>query len=109
MDNRALRRVSYPLTQVDHRPFATAVNVLSRTQVCICGAKAKAPATHRPCSGQPCTLAVQSGQSEPQTIGSLNGNAAKAVGNTPAQSAQLIATEQTRLNAVIARAKIKPD
>ena len=39
----------------------------------------------------------------------LAGDAAEAVGNTPAQFAQFIAQEQVRWKAVVMRAKIKPD
>ncbi|CAN5410425.1 tripartite tricarboxylate transporter substrate binding protein [soil metagenome] len=45
----------------------------------------------------------------PSSMERLNGDAAEAVGNTPAQFAQFIAAEQVRWKAVIARAKIKPD
>ncbi|MDT7838654.1 Bug family tripartite tricarboxylate transporter substrate binding protein [Aquabacterium sp. OR-4] len=45
----------------------------------------------------------------PATVERLNGDAAMAVGNTPAEFAKFIALEQQRWKAVVARAKIKPD
>ncbi|KQM69786.1 tripartite tricarboxylate transporter substrate binding protein [Xylophilus sp. Leaf220] len=45
----------------------------------------------------------------PESLKRLGGDAAEAIGNTPAQFAQFIAAEQTRWKAVIARAQIKPD
>nr|WP_198972783.1 tripartite tricarboxylate transporter substrate binding protein [Xylophilus sp. ASV27] len=45
----------------------------------------------------------------PASLERLNGDAAEAIGNTPAQFAQFIAAEQTRWKTVIARAQIKPD
>jgi tripartite-type tricarboxylate transporter receptor subunit TctC len=45
----------------------------------------------------------------PASLERLNGDAAEAVGNTPAQFAQFIAGEQKRWKAVIERARIKPD
>ena len=45
----------------------------------------------------------------PESLKRLGGDAAEAIGSTPAQFAQFIAAEQTRWKAVIARAQIKPD
>ncbi|MEK8052693.1 tripartite tricarboxylate transporter substrate binding protein [Ideonella sp. DXS22W] len=45
----------------------------------------------------------------PATVERLNGDAAMAIGNTPAEFAKFIAVEQQRWKAVVARAKIKPD
>ena len=45
----------------------------------------------------------------PESLKRLGGDAAEAIGGTPAQFAQFIAAEQTRWKAVIARAQIKPD
>lgn len=45
----------------------------------------------------------------PASLQRLNGDAAEAIGDTPAQFAQFIATEQARWKTVIARAQIKPD
>jgi tripartite-type tricarboxylate transporter receptor subunit TctC len=39
----------------------------------------------------------------------LSGDAAQAIGNTPAQFAQFIALEQKRWKQVVERAKIKPE
>jgi len=46
---------------------------------------------------------------EPAALERLNGDAAIAVGSTPAEFAAFIATERARWRPVIARAKIKPD
>ncbi|AVS95759.1 ABC transporter substrate-binding protein [Paracidovorax avenae] len=45
----------------------------------------------------------------PESQRRLSGDAAEAIGSTPAQFAQFIATEQERWKKVIARAQIKPD
>ena len=45
----------------------------------------------------------------PDAMRRLTGDAAEAVGNSPAQFAQFIAAEQDRWKKVIARAQIKPD
>jgi tripartite-type tricarboxylate transporter receptor subunit TctC len=45
----------------------------------------------------------------PESLRRLNGDAAEAIGNSPAQFAQFIASEQERWKKVIARAQIKPD
>jgi tripartite-type tricarboxylate transporter receptor subunit TctC len=45
----------------------------------------------------------------PASMERLNGDAAQAVGNTPAQFAQFIATEQKRWKTVVERAKIKAE
>ena len=45
----------------------------------------------------------------PDALKRLHGDAAEVIGDTPAQFAQFIATEQERWKKVIARAKIKPD
>ena len=45
----------------------------------------------------------------PASVERLNGDAAQAVGNTPAQFAQFIAAEQKRWETVVKRAKIKAD
>ena len=45
----------------------------------------------------------------PEALKRLNGDAAEAIGGTPAQFAQFIAAEQARWQKVIKRAQIKPD
>lgn len=45
----------------------------------------------------------------PESLRRLNGDAAEAIGSTPEQFAQFIASEQARWKKVIARAKIRPD
>ncbi|MCS4510630.1 Bug family tripartite tricarboxylate transporter substrate binding protein [Xylophilus ampelinus] len=45
----------------------------------------------------------------PESLKRLGGDAAEAIGSTPAQFAQFIAAEQARWKTVIARARIKPD
>lgn len=45
----------------------------------------------------------------PDSLKRLNGDAAEAIGGTPAQFAQFIAAEQARWQKVIKRAQIKPD
>lgn len=45
----------------------------------------------------------------PASMERLNGDAAQAIGNTPAQFAQFIAAEQKRWKAVVERAKIKAE
>ena len=45
----------------------------------------------------------------PESLRRLGGDAAEPVGDTPAQFAQFIASEQARWKKVIARAQIKPD
>ena len=56
-------------------------------------------------------LAVAAARSmrEPATLERLNGDAAIAVGSTPAEFAAFIAQERERWKPVIARAKVKPD
>ncbi len=46
---------------------------------------------------------------EPTALERLNGDAAIAVGSTPAEFAAFIVKERERWKPVIARAKIKPD
>ena len=46
---------------------------------------------------------------EPAALERLNGDAAIAVGSTPAEFAAFIATERERWQPVLARAKVKPD
>ncbi|ABM57337.1 Uncharacterized protein UPF0065 [Verminephrobacter eiseniae EF01-2] len=45
----------------------------------------------------------------PAALERLNGDAAQAIGSTPAQFAQFIAAEQQRWKAVLLRAKVRPD
>ena len=45
----------------------------------------------------------------PESMRRLSGDAAEAIGGTPAQFAEFIASEQARWKKVIARAQIKPD
>jgi len=45
----------------------------------------------------------------PESVRRLSGDAAEPIGDTPAEFAQFIATEQARWKKVIARAQIKPD
>ena len=45
----------------------------------------------------------------PAALERLNGDAAEAIGGTPAQFAQFIASEQERWKKVLLRAKVKPD
>ncbi|RZJ08602.1 MAG: tripartite tricarboxylate transporter substrate binding protein [Acidovorax sp.] len=45
----------------------------------------------------------------PESIKRLSGDAAEAIGGSPAQFAQFIATEQARWQKVIKRAQVKPD
>jgi len=45
----------------------------------------------------------------PDALKRLNGDAAEAIGGTPAQFAQFIATEQARWQKVLKRAQVKPD
>ena len=45
----------------------------------------------------------------PDSLKRLNGDAAEAIGGTPAQFAQFIAAEQTRWQKVLKRAQVKPD
>ncbi|WP_298212907.1 tripartite tricarboxylate transporter substrate binding protein [Acidovorax sp.] len=45
----------------------------------------------------------------PASLERLNGDAAEAIGGTPAQFAQFIAAEQERWKKVLLRAKVKPD
>jgi tripartite-type tricarboxylate transporter receptor subunit TctC len=46
---------------------------------------------------------------EPSAIERLQGDAALAVGSTPAEFASFISLEQQRWKLVVARAKVKPD
>ena len=46
---------------------------------------------------------------QPATVERLNGDAAQAIGGTPAEFAKFITQEQTRWKAVVNRAKIRPD
>ena len=55
--------------------------------------------------GAECAKAVKS----PESLRRLNGDAAEAVGSTPAQFAQFIAAEQQRWQKVLKRANVKPD
>jgi len=45
----------------------------------------------------------------PESVRRLSADAAEPIGDTPAQFAQFIASEQARWKKVIARAQIKPD
>lgn len=45
----------------------------------------------------------------PESLKRLGGDAAEAIGSTPAQFAQFIASEQARWQKVLQRAKVKPD
>lgn len=45
----------------------------------------------------------------PESLKRLGGDAAEAIGSTPAQFAQFIAAEQARWKKVLLRAKVKPD
>lgn len=45
----------------------------------------------------------------PGSLERLNADAAEAIGGTPAQFAQFIASEQERWKKVLLRAKVKPD
>ncbi|WP_295851553.1 tripartite tricarboxylate transporter substrate binding protein [uncultured Xylophilus sp.] len=56
-------------------------------------------------------LAVETAKAvkAPESLKRLNADAAEAIGDTPAQFAQFIASEQARWQKVIKRAQIKPD
>ena len=56
-------------------------------------------------------LAVETAKAvkAPESLKRLQGDAAEAIGGTPAQFAQFIAAEQARWQKVIKRAGVKPD
>jgi tripartite-type tricarboxylate transporter receptor subunit TctC len=56
-------------------------------------------------------LAIEAAKAvkSPESLKRLNADAAEAIGNTPAQFAQFIASEQARWQKVLKRAQVKPD
>jgi len=68
-----------------------------------------APASLPQAAADKLAVAAAKAVKEPAALERLNGDAAIAVGSTPAEFAKFIAGEQQRWKAVIARAKIKPD
>jgi tripartite-type tricarboxylate transporter receptor subunit TctC len=68
-----------------------------------------APASLPQAAADKLAAAAAKAVKEPAALERLNGDAAIAVGSTPAEFAKFIAAEQQRWKAVIARAKIKPD
>jgi tripartite-type tricarboxylate transporter receptor subunit TctC len=68
-----------------------------------------APASLAPAAADKLAAAAARAMREPAAIERLTGDAAIAVGGTPAEFAAFIATERERWKPVIARAKVKPD
>jgi len=68
-----------------------------------------APATLPAAAADKLAVAAARAVREPAALERLNGDAAIAVGSTPAEFAAFIAKERERWKPVIARAKVKPD
>ena len=68
-----------------------------------------APATLPAAAADKLAVAAARAVREPAALERLNGDAALAVGSTPAEFAAFIAKERERWKPVIARAKVKPD
>ncbi len=68
-----------------------------------------APANMSPAHIEKLSAETMKAVKAPDAMRRLTGDAAEAVGNSPAQFAQFIAAEQDRWKKVIARAQIKPD
>ena len=68
-----------------------------------------APATLPAAAADKLAVAAARAVREPAALERLNGDAAFAVGSTPAEFAAFIAKERERWKPVIARAKVKPD
>ena len=68
-----------------------------------------APATLPAAAADKLAVASARAVREPAALERLNGDAAFAVGSTPAEFAAIIAKERERWKPVIARAKVKPD
>lgn len=68
-----------------------------------------APANLNQAAADKLAIAAAKAIKSPESIERLNGDAAIAVGSTPAEFAEFIAVEQKRWKTVIARAGIKPD
>ena len=68
-----------------------------------------APASFAPANLDKLAAAAARAVREPAALERLNGDAAIAVGSTPAEFAAFIATERERWKPVLARAKVKPD
>jgi tripartite-type tricarboxylate transporter receptor subunit TctC len=69
----------------------------------------QAPANLTPANMDKLSAAAVKAVKSPSSLERLGNDAAEAVGNTPQQYAQFIASEQKRWKLVIDRAKIKPD
>ena len=67
------------------------------------------PATFAPANLDKLAVAAARAVHEPAALERLNGDAAIAVGGTPAEFAAFIAKERERWKPVLARAKVKPD
>lgn len=68
-----------------------------------------APASFAPANLDKLATAAARAMREPAVLERLNGDAAIAVGGTPAQFAAFISAERERWKPVLARAKVKPD
>jgi tripartite-type tricarboxylate transporter receptor subunit TctC len=68
-----------------------------------------APANFVPANADKLAIAAARAVREPAALERLNGDAAIAVGGTPAEFAAFIATERERWKPVLLRAKVKPD
>ena len=68
-----------------------------------------APANFAPANVDKLAAAAARAVREPAALERLNGDAAIAVGSTPAEFVAFIATERERWKPVLARAKVKPD
>ena len=68
-----------------------------------------APATLPAAAADKLAVAAARSVREPAALERLSGDAAIAVGSTPAEFAAFIAKERERWKPVIARAKVKPD